>query len=537
MDDSFLLECKVNDLFTDVVLKCKDGNIRAHRIVLSRSLYFHTMFTSPFVEAHTKQVLFNKVSVKVMDVIVDFLYRKMPIQTDGESLVQILKNAHMMHLEKLVEYCWNNLTILTTDKNFLNIWDLAETYDRMDILANMAQNITSGNILLNMLTVSDHQMRNIVSSMNSKDDTLAFICDWVKVNYEERLSMLETFELDDASFLFIRNIVKTDRSIHETIRNILTSHLAKRLSESIFITVYSDSRSTIQKYCLKEKIWFPQQQHLLKSPHIDAWPLHLANGDLFWTFRGSIYNPRTCEWFYKIYNKHTIMASHDNHLYVLNETFARFDMKRNVCETLAPLTQQTPLDDSSLYCGDMPYSDILYNMCYLSRKHISLVVIRDKLFYIYCGRFNLEIYTYSVTSNEWHFQAGRYVQFVPIKSNCFRPNCNEYKLYFQSSKDTKDWPIHIYDVESNTWTEIRIETLNLNIVCVNCDKQIILFKDMVSTQFCIYHLDTGEFEYLPITKVQNDDAYLCYNDQLCWNCLNCVCTCKEAERFDETYLS
>lgn len=86
--------------------------------------------------------------------------------------------------------------------------------------------------------------------------------------------------------------------------------------------------------------------------------------------------------------------------------FARLDVKRNVWEQLTSLTELT---NNTLY------------------DRFVLVARRDNLFLIHCGT---QLEMYNVTMNEWHFQTERDVHFAPIKSNCFRSNCN-CKLYFK----------------------------------------------------------------------------------------------------------
>lgn len=85
------------------------------------------------------------ISFNALEVIVKFLYHNgMDKLMTYESLVEnVLAIAHMMQIEALIEYCCNSLMGLLNFENFLNIWNLAELYERVEMKKVMARCVSN----------------------------------------------------------------------------------------------------------------------------------------------------------------------------------------------------------------------------------------------------------------------------------------------------------------------------------------------------------------------------------------------------------
>lgn len=516
------LNFKANDEFTDVELECEDGIINAHRLVLSaRCSYFHLMFTCNMIEAESKRVKIRDIPVKAMELIVNFLYGdKIPdeMKTNEELIQQVLRRAHLMEIDELVNYCWNTLNDLVGVGNCLKIMNLAQTYDRPETFSKVLQffNDNIENILLDndiMSNMTQNQLRNISLNLALRDCKLtcgrnntmfSLVLNWVKADPEHRLTtlkyLLNNVKRNDLSETFISDIVENDNFVkqHVEIRDIFISILTKRTNIQMLVLV-PGVKCVSQKFCLREKNWFLPQEVQLPFKH-DAYATISLNGDFFW-FSAlpapfSIYNKRTNKWYASpgstARSSRIIWAVQSKYIFVWNEkdVFARFDIRTNSWVKLA-----VPIE---LPCNR------------------SFLVARWDKVYLYVRTTIVQIYAYDIMTNKWHLQTEGDANLAPVRCFCFKPRC-ECKLYFIKSSfwNDKSVPLRIYDTESNTWTDKIISTTcRLQICCVNCDNNIIVFKDIANKNFYFYHLEIDKFELIPrnmLTDLVNDKSvvFLC----------------------------
>ena len=94
-----------NDDFTDVTLKCDDGEIKCHRIILAEhSTVFETMLKSGFKEALDGQVEIKSFGYSVLHKAVRFIYGA-KLDLKGDNIFDFLTLADMYEIPVLLKVC------------------------------------------------------------------------------------------------------------------------------------------------------------------------------------------------------------------------------------------------------------------------------------------------------------------------------------------------------------------------------------------------------------------------------------------------
>lgn len=479
------LSFKSNGQFTDVILKCKDGNINCHRMILSANCdYFYRMFTCNLKESESNEVRFNDTCVNVMEVIIAFLYDdNMPEEMLSDELLieEVLKHAHMFQLDKLFQQCFIRLIALINDSNTLRIWDLAERYEQREYCSKVMQfvveNFTKTELHNVMSGLTSRRMTSVIVKISSNNGRMSFILQWAKENPEQRLNVLKQIldrsDLNLLSTQYVTDIVLNNNFLtqHAEIRNLFISNMADRLLRNVQIIIYSSSKHMTQMFSFRDKQWLQPIKFALSNTAVC--PLYSSKAELFWFnvkdfaifCKGTWYPGPTSGC-----NNRTTMfpwASRDKFIYILNDNniFIRFDSDVNLWTKLA-----TPTGEPSSPC--------------------KMIVARiDKVFIMKMNK----IFTYDVINNIWHFETDVNVNFKPIMTACFQSNC-KCKLYFCQ---THSPAISIFDPETRAWTEKLIERQpSQQIFYVNCNN-FILFCDIRSNRFSVYNLKTNKFELIP----------------------------------------
>uniref|UniRef100_A0A8D8ZA63 Protein bric-a-brac 2 n=1 Tax=Cacopsylla melanoneura TaxID=428564 RepID=A0A8D8ZA63_9HEMI len=110
-----LLESLYNDQnLVDVTLSCKDGTVRAHKLMLSAcSPYFETIFRSHEVEHPV--VILKGVSKKEMKCLVDYMYVG-SLEVSEDELPSLLSVANELQIKGLIQKPATTTTTTTTNK-------------------------------------------------------------------------------------------------------------------------------------------------------------------------------------------------------------------------------------------------------------------------------------------------------------------------------------------------------------------------------------------------------------------------------------
>eukprot|EP00058_Branchiostoma_floridae_P014786 XP_002600274.1 hypothetical protein BRAFLDRAFT_66779 [Branchiostoma floridae] len=117
-----------NGEFVDLVVKVEGREFRCHRAVLASMPFFRTMLSSNFAESRSGLVQLHDVNPDSFSKILDFLYLgKLCIkEEDVESLV---KAAHMLQLEKVLDYCKTFMIECLSPSNCLDVLHFAGRFD------------------------------------------------------------------------------------------------------------------------------------------------------------------------------------------------------------------------------------------------------------------------------------------------------------------------------------------------------------------------------------------------------------------------
>ncbi|XP_078687063.1 ectoderm-neural cortex protein 1-like [Branchiostoma floridae x Branchiostoma belcheri] len=122
-----LVSQRENGEFLDVVVQVDGKEFPCHRAVLASTRYFKTMLSSDLAESNSKVVQLNKVDSTSFSKILDFLYTgKIIISKD--DVQDILQAAHMLQLDKIVEYCREFIEDNLRPSNCLGVMRLADMY-------------------------------------------------------------------------------------------------------------------------------------------------------------------------------------------------------------------------------------------------------------------------------------------------------------------------------------------------------------------------------------------------------------------------
>ncbi|KAI8518083.1 hypothetical protein Bbelb_041000 [Branchiostoma belcheri] len=113
--------------FLDVVVEVEGKEFPCHRAVLGSTPYFKTMLYSNLAESGSKVVLLQEVDSTSFSKILDFLYTGI-IRIDKDDVQDILQTAHMLQLERIVEYCREFIQDNLCSSNCLGVMRLADLY-------------------------------------------------------------------------------------------------------------------------------------------------------------------------------------------------------------------------------------------------------------------------------------------------------------------------------------------------------------------------------------------------------------------------
>lgn len=154
--------------FTDVIIKCEQGNLRAHKLILAaRSEVFERMFHGTSLESQTGVVkcAFDK---GVMQALLEYIYTNIFVTPDAK---QLFEAADYYCLQELKMFCKNILMRNISVENAMSTLLLAEKHNLEDLrqktlkfIGDNGKAVTRGAEFLNMPseTVSVDQFKYIV---------------------------------------------------------------------------------------------------------------------------------------------------------------------------------------------------------------------------------------------------------------------------------------------------------------------------------------------------------------------------------------
>ncbi|XP_078606382.1 kelch repeat and BTB domain-containing protein 8-like isoform X1 [Branchiostoma floridae x Branchiostoma japonicum] len=188
-----------NGEFVDVVVKVEGKEFRCHRAVLASMPFFRTMLSSNFTESRSGVVQLHDVNPDSFSKILDFLYHgKLCITKDDvESLVQA---AHMLQLEKVLDYCKTFMVECLSPSNCLGVMHLAGSLDmttlkreaRYEALSRFAEVVQTEEFLCLSAEVLLYLLEDDELHVSDEDDIANAVVRWLSHKGENRKAALPT---------------------------------------------------------------------------------------------------------------------------------------------------------------------------------------------------------------------------------------------------------------------------------------------------------------------------------------------------------
>lgn len=139
VNETFVAAFHKQDL-TDATFNCKDGDVKAHALVLSlASEYFRTLFSSGLKERMTQVIELPAYSVKSIKSVLNHLYKgNNPFDTQDPNEIpdplDILQIAHRWKLPSLFDYAANVIGRNAKPEEWKEIGNLGATYESKYLL-------------------------------------------------------------------------------------------------------------------------------------------------------------------------------------------------------------------------------------------------------------------------------------------------------------------------------------------------------------------------------------------------------------------
>ncbi|XP_078687327.1 kelch-like protein 6 [Branchiostoma floridae x Branchiostoma belcheri] len=130
--------------FLDVMVQVDGREFPCHRAVLSSTPYFETMLSSDFSESSSGVIQLREIDSNTFSKILDFLYTG-EIRIGKDDVQDILQTAHMLLLDKIVQYCRDFIEDNLCPFNCLGVLFLADMYG-FSALKKKARNMTVSNV-------------------------------------------------------------------------------------------------------------------------------------------------------------------------------------------------------------------------------------------------------------------------------------------------------------------------------------------------------------------------------------------------------
>lgn len=123
-----------SETYSDITLKVEDEdiNIPSHKLILYRSPYFKSMFTSGMLESQTNSIDFQNMDKNAVLEVLNFLYTDR-IEVTNENCVGVLVYSLMFGVTEISDYCraivGQNLTI----QNVVEMLEIADIYNDVSL--------------------------------------------------------------------------------------------------------------------------------------------------------------------------------------------------------------------------------------------------------------------------------------------------------------------------------------------------------------------------------------------------------------------
>ncbi|KAI8518081.1 hypothetical protein Bbelb_040980 [Branchiostoma belcheri] len=172
--------------FLDVMVQVDGREFPCHRAVLSSTPFFETMLLSDFSESSSGVIQLREMDSNSFSKILDFLYTG-EIRIGQDDVQDILQTAHMLLLDKIVQYCRDFIEDNLCPFNCLGVLCLADLYG-FSALKKKARNMTASNFQdvtkdEEFISLSAQEVANLLGeehlSVTNEDDVVNSVIRWL----------------------------------------------------------------------------------------------------------------------------------------------------------------------------------------------------------------------------------------------------------------------------------------------------------------------------------------------------------------------
>ncbi|KAI8518077.1 hypothetical protein Bbelb_040940 [Branchiostoma belcheri] len=170
----------------DIVVDVDGREFPCHRAVLASTPYFKAMLSSNFAESSSRAIKLHEVDSTSFCKILDFLYTG-KIRIGKDDVQDILQTAHMLQLDKIVQYCREFIQDNLCLSNCLGVMRLADLYG-LSALKTKAWDMAVSNFLdvtqeEEFISLSAQQLADLLGDehlkVTNEDDVVNSVIRWL----------------------------------------------------------------------------------------------------------------------------------------------------------------------------------------------------------------------------------------------------------------------------------------------------------------------------------------------------------------------
>jgi len=236
MDDS-----RQKQIGTDCVLQCNDGDVHAHKFVLTSSCsYFETMFSVGMSEKNSSRANFEWCSRETLEAVVKYLYTgTFPEKGAYDETIELLNACHMMQLQELFDHSWKDIGRLLTTKTFAELWMLGLKFGALEKSASLTD--FANNEISRIVSEGDvgkfdfFQMRTFVDTVKSQSPEILTDCimKWKGNGDREKdaAELLRSIGLEKLSGKYLQDLIMKNRKskVEVNVDDVLIEEAVQRL--------------------------------------------------------------------------------------------------------------------------------------------------------------------------------------------------------------------------------------------------------------------------------------------------------------------
>jgi len=234
-------ESRRKQIGTDCILQCNDGEVHAHKFVLTLSCpYFQTMFSIGMSEQNSSHAKFEWCSRETLETVVKYLYTgKFPRKGTYDETIELLNVSHMMQLQELFVRSWKDIGRLLNTKAFPELWMLGLKFGALEKSASLTD--FANNEIRRIVSEGDvgkfdfFQMRTFVDTVRSQSPEILADCimKWKGNGDREKdaAELLKSIGLEKLSGKYLQDLIMKNRNskVEVNVDEVLIEEAVRRL--------------------------------------------------------------------------------------------------------------------------------------------------------------------------------------------------------------------------------------------------------------------------------------------------------------------